>query len=132
MSVSVACDRSKCSGATVNQLTMRIENDSPNPLIGLLDNPGTIESITPREASEMLVKITALLPLLAIKVQANGARSPKPEIDTLLTVQEASIILGCTEDWLYRNAARLPFTKRIGSRQLRFSRNGIQKYIKSR
>jgi predicted DNA-binding transcriptional regulator AlpA len=111
---------------------MRIENDNPNHLISFLDDPGTIESITPGEASEMLVKITALLPLLAIKAQANGAQSPRPEGDTLLTVQEASKILGCTEDWLYRKADSFSFTKRIGPRQLRFSRNGIQKYIKSR
>jgi hypothetical protein len=40
--------------------------------------------------------------------------------------------LGTTPDWLYRQAKRLPFTVRLGPRQLRFSSRGITRYIRQR
>ena len=57
--------------------------------------------------------------------KTNGA-----ETDRLLTVEEAAKELNCKEAWLYRNADQLPFTRRLGPRQLRFSFLGIQEYIK--
>ena len=52
--------------------------------------------------------------------------------ERLLTVDEASRKLGMTKDYLYRNADRLPFTIRLAPRQLRFSLQGIERYIRQR
>lgn len=57
------------------------------------------------------------------------AVSREPE-DRLLTVEEAADILSVTVDWLYRHASDLPFTVRPGPGQLRFSKNGLQTYLK--
>ncbi len=51
--------------------------------------------------------------------------------DTLLDVTEAARRLKLKEDFLYRHHKRLPFTVRIG-RRVRFSSNGIEKYIRQR
>ena len=51
--------------------------------------------------------------------------------DTLLRVGEAATRLGTSTDWLYRQAKRLPFTVRQGG-QLRFSAQGISRYIRQR
>lgn len=51
--------------------------------------------------------------------------------DRLLGVSEAAELLGMADDTLYRKAASLPFTVREG-RSLRFSRAGIEKYIRTR
>ena len=51
--------------------------------------------------------------------------------DTLLRVPDAAARLGTTTDWLYRHAKQLPFTVRQG-RQLRFSSQGIDRYIRQR
>lgn len=51
--------------------------------------------------------------------------------DRLLTVEEAAQKLGRSKDWLYRHAGRLPFTVRDG-RLLRFSEQGIERYIRQR
>jgi excisionase family DNA binding protein len=51
------------------------------------------------------------------------------QLDELLDVDEAARRLGTSKDYLYRNHARLPFTRRIG-RSLRFSALGIEKYIR--
>lgn len=51
--------------------------------------------------------------------------------DELLDVEEASHKLGVGKDFLYRNHARYPFTRRMG-RSLRFSARGIEAYIKNK
>jgi len=61
--------------------------------------------------------------------------SPQPSRSTddrLLTVNEASKKLGVTKDYLYRHADKFPFTVRLGTRQLRFSLHGMERYIRQR
>jgi excisionase family DNA binding protein len=48
--------------------------------------------------------------------------------DRLLTVEEVCQTLNCTEAWLYHNTKKLPFVRKVGG-LLRFSSNGLQKYI---
>ena len=52
--------------------------------------------------------------------------------DHLLTAEQAAEILSTSPDWLYRHANRLPFTRKLGPRMLRFSYQGIQKYLATR
>ena len=54
------------------------------------------------------------------------------EEDRLLDAGEASKRLCVSEDWLYRNAKKLPFARKLGPKMLRFSSIGIQKYLASR
>jgi hypothetical protein len=58
------------------------------------------------------------------------ALSATPHSDALLRVGPASDLLGIAEGTLYRNAIQYPFTVRDG-RHLRFSRVGIEKFIRS-
>jgi excisionase family DNA binding protein len=57
--------------------------------------------------------------------------SRSDEADQLLTVEEAARRLGVSKDWVYRRAARLPFTVRLGS-ALRFSAQGLARYLRQR
>lgn len=52
--------------------------------------------------------------------------------DHLLDAEEASKILSVFPDWLYRHGSRLPFTRKLAPRVLRFSAQGIQKYLATR
>jgi predicted DNA-binding transcriptional regulator AlpA len=52
--------------------------------------------------------------------------------DGLLDVAEAAQRLGTSKDWLYRHADQLPFTVRLGPRQLRFSAHGLAQYLRKR
>ena len=54
------------------------------------------------------------------------------EEDRLLTTDEAAKVLSVSPDWLYRKASKLPFTKKLGPKMLRFSSQGIQKYLAAR
>jgi predicted DNA-binding transcriptional regulator AlpA len=59
--------------------------------------------------------------------------APAPILeDRLLTVDDAAPLLGYTKHWLYHHWKDFPFAKRIGRKGLRFSYQGIQKYITSR
>jgi predicted DNA-binding transcriptional regulator AlpA len=52
--------------------------------------------------------------------------------DRLIDITEAAHLLAISEDYIYHNLKTLPFVKRLGPRVLRFSFNGIQKYIASK
>ena len=60
--------------------------------------------------------------------QQQGVVAP----ERLLNVREAAERLAVPPDWLYRNAKKLPFTVRLGPGLLRFSSNGIDRYIRQR
>ena len=63
-----------------------------------------------------------------LTVRALSAANPP---DALLKVGPASEMLGIGPDTLYRRANQYPFTVRDGG-NLRFSRAGIQRFIRSR
>ena len=48
--------------------------------------------------------------------------------DELLTAKEAAEILNVSEDWMYQHASKLPFTKRLSRKALRFSKRGLIRY----
>jgi predicted DNA-binding transcriptional regulator AlpA len=58
-----------------------------------------------------------------------GLRAPNE--DRLLNASEAAERLGVARRWLYRHAARLPFTRRLSAGVLRFSLAGINKWLDS-
>ena len=53
-----------------------------------------------------------------------------PRDDKLLTVEEVCQILHVNPEWLYHNAKKLPFARKIGG-MLRFSSNGLQRFIET-
>ena len=50
--------------------------------------------------------------------------------DDRLLAEEAFKVLQVSPDWLYRNFRKLPFTRRLGPKALRFSYRGIQTWIR--
>ena len=66
------------------------------------------------------------------EIRAATSGNSYHEGDRLLTAEEAGEILSVSPDWLYRRADRLPFTRKLAPRVLRFSHQGIQKYLTTR
>ena len=91
-----------------------------------------------RRAAELLPPGSSLtIPreaLLAL-VEGVGNDSQAPEKDPPLTpdrmldASDAAALLGVAPRWLYRHAARLPFTRRIGAKALRFSEQGLHRWL---
>ncbi len=69
--------------------------------------------------------------LIREELQANHGQNGH-QGDRLLDAEEASKILSISPDWLYRHASRLPFARKLAPRVLRFSYQGIQKYLATR
>jgi predicted DNA-binding transcriptional regulator AlpA len=73
--------------------------------------------------------------LRALAVTLRGERPPQPVVsrpDRLLNADEAATILGVNRRWLYRNAPRLPFTRHLSRKALRFSEVGLRRWIERR
>ena len=64
----------------------------------------------------------------AVQEAMNGHR----DADRLLDAEEASKVLSVSPDWLYRHHKELPFSRKLGQKMLRFSSQGIQKYLATR
>jgi hypothetical protein len=66
---------------------------------------------------------------------ANGAdaydASPTDD-DRMLLPTEAAVLLRRKVRWVYRNAAKLPFIKRVGPRSLLCSEEGIRRWLARR
>jgi predicted DNA-binding transcriptional regulator AlpA len=82
--------------------------------------------------STLLVTMTRgdLRELIRFEVQV--AKAAQHVDDRLLDAAEAAKVLSVSEDWLYRNAKKLPFTRKLGPKMLRFSYKGIVKWLESR
>jgi predicted DNA-binding transcriptional regulator AlpA len=65
-------------------------------------------------------------------VRALNCEIDRKEDERLLNADEAAKILNLSTDWLYRNAKRLPFTRKLGPKMLRFSHQGIMKWLATR
>jgi excisionase family DNA binding protein len=59
----------------------------------------------------------------------NGGVSNSNDRDALLTPDEAAAMIGVNRRWLYRHSAKLPFTRRISRKSLRFSEAGLHRWL---
>jgi len=82
--------------------------------------------------STLLVTMTAGQLRELIREEVQAARALQQDADRLLSAQEAATLMSMSEDWLYRNARKLPFTRKLGPKMLRFSQRGIIKWLESR
>src|SRR5262245_53903540 len=82
--------------------------------------------------STMLVTITLGQLRELIRDELKAAETAHSEADLMLDAKEASLMLSMSEDWLYRNAKKLPFTRKLGPKMLRFSYQGIVKWLATR
>jgi excisionase family DNA binding protein len=53
-----------------------------------------------------------------------------PKEDRLLTIEEVCQMLNVNSEWVYHHVKKLPFVRKLGG-MLRFSSNGLQRYIES-
>ena len=107
----------------------------PIPKLADLVSDPTKVSLIPSEAVPALrgklAELDTLLMMRATMAQSNGHGQAHAEGDRLLTAEEAARKLGKSKDALYRHADKYPFTVRDG-RSLRFSEQGIEKFIRQR
>ncbi len=57
---------------------------------------------------------------------------PSVRPDRLLKAEELAERLAVPLDWVYRHQRQLPFRVRVGSRLVRFSESGFQRWVRTR
>ena len=99
----------------------------------LVADSGKVSAVPPEAIAALRGELARLDTLLLARLfsGSNSQAEPGPDRDRLLTAKEAGETLGRSEDTMYRHADCFPFTVRDG-RQVRFSQNGIAKYIRQR
>ena len=65
-----------------------------------------------------------------VREAVKNALKTAPRDDHLLTIEQVCECLNVSEQWLYHHARKLPFVRKVGG-MLRFSNNGLQRYIES-
>ena len=89
----------------------------------------TMPKPTP-EALAVTLTVAQLREIVREEIQA--ARASHQDPDRLLSADEAATLLAVSPDWLYRRARNLPFTRKLGPKMLRFSHQGIKKWLTTR
>ncbi len=101
----------------------------------LAASPERVRDLSSVEAADLLLRVVGLQTVLlarALAGQTNGPAPDTPAEDRLLSPEEAARRLGVTLRWLYRHAKHLPFTRRLSRKALRFSAEGLEKYLRQR
>jgi len=97
--------------------------NSVTPTIAPSENDGArmIVTLTKTELKQLVhdAVVTAL---------ANNHGTPTDK-EILLTPEQAAALIGVNRRWLYRRAAKLPFTRRISRKNLRFSEPGLRRWM---
>ena len=106
---------------------------------GLLEQPDRVSEVPAGEVPGLLVRLGALVAALAARHVANVSNAnkvlqvePTDNRDRNLTADEAAKMLGMKKSWLYRHSGKLPFTRRLSRRALRFSEKGIRRWLETR
>jgi predicted DNA-binding transcriptional regulator AlpA len=82
--------------------------------------------------STLLITLTVGQLRELVRAEIQAVRTAQQEADRLLNVGEAAKMLSMSEDWLYRHAKKLPFTHKLGPKVLRFSEQGLVKWMATR
>ena len=52
--------------------------------------------------------------------------------ERLLIIDEAAQVLSVSKDWLYRNAKKFGFVRKLGPKMVRFSESGLQNWLRQK
>ena len=116
-----------------------VDGRTTRDVLDLLADPVCVAELPAEAVPAVLGELERLKAILwsrLITSQATNGHIPGdaqlPGDDDLLTATAAAKLLGMSRDWLYKNSAKLPFTRRVGPRAVRFSAKGIRRYLASR
>ena len=123
----------RLGGARVTRTARDLARFTALPsLDDLADDPVRAAGLTLDAARALFTRAsTVQSALLGRLVSDLHRQSVAAENDEILGVKEAAHAIGKSADWMYRHADTLPFTVHIG-RSLRFSRLGLQRWLRTR
>jgi hypothetical protein len=99
----------------------------------LARDPSAAVGLPPAALAALHMQATAVLSAIGLAWASTGQGDQQAPVDKsdnrMLTIDEASARLRKGRQWLYRNAARLPFVRRISRKSLLVSEAGLNAYL---
>jgi hypothetical protein len=99
----------------------------------LARDPSAAVGLPAAALAALHLQCTAAISAIGVAWASAGQSGPNPAQtpadDKMLTIEEASERLRKGRQWLYRNAARLPFVRRISRKSLLVSEAGLNAYL---
>jgi hypothetical protein len=99
----------------------------------LARDPAKAANLPPGVAAALLVRAAAVQSVLAARIASAEVAAPAPApaapADEMLTIDEAAALLRRSRRWLYRNADRLPFVKRVSRKSLLCSKARLMRWL---
>jgi len=112
-------------------------NPTPDPikfLVARLEE--ALAQASPDALPEILGELERVKARLWIRMlrgtPSKEIHKPLPPEDRLLTPVEAARIMNTSKTWLYRHSKKLPFTRKLSRKSLRFSENGLRKWMEAK
>jgi len=87
------------------------------------------KSTPPTPFDSLLDQIRLIVREEITAAHADGNNMTTTSSETLLTAAEAAVLMNVKPRWLYRHGAKLPFTRRISRKNLRFSEAGLRRWL---
>jgi hypothetical protein len=100
-------------------------------LRALLADPSKLAAVTPDQERRLMADLEALVgqDRSVPPVPALAAPAPAWSEADLLTAEQVAGMLKTSVRFVYRNAGRWPFTRRISRKCLRFDRPGLLRFL---
>jgi hypothetical protein len=104
----------------------------------ILAEPGSVNALSRKQIEELLAQTAAVQCALTSRLVTAGgdsienARATSSEPDVMLTVVEVAARLRREPRWIYRQAAKLPFVRRISRRSILCSQQGLERWLANR
>jgi hypothetical protein len=108
---------------------------SPVPTLDeVATDPGKVRGLPYRTLADLCLKAQSAVNACWAELLATKPESglPVPARDTWLTAREVAAYLGRSVKWVYENTKRLPFSVVEPGRRPRYSRVGLERYMRER
>ena len=86
----------------------------------------------PTNIQDSTLAVTLTVGQLRELIREEIQAASKQNVDKLLDAEKAAKTLRVSQDWLYHHHKKLPFTRKLGPKVLRFSFRGIQKFLSTK
>ena len=106
-----------------------------NEAAALLADPERVAEIPAAAIPALLCRLSAVQGALAARLRSEPHTEysrASQATDRLLRADEVAARTGLSRDYIYRHAEAFPFTRRVGRRALRFSEQGLDRWLKTR
>ena len=122
-------------GSSRTTRALRRPDARSTDLAAVLADPARAADVPLHAIPELLHQLGTVQQTLVARLHGHLVVRPPPSAnasDRMLHADEVAARTGLSRDYIYRHAKTFPFTHRIGRRALRFSEQGLHRWLNTR